>query len=90
MLNRSKFKQERSLVNFVCKLFGEVVVFVIDRFCEIHVFPLVDVEVLEFVFAFAYPDFVLFVVLESLVHSAWGDGYRLRAACNCMRSSMML
>jgi hypothetical protein len=33
---------------------------------------------------------VLLVVVQALVDSMWNGMYRLRAACNCRRSSMML
>jgi len=80
----------QSLIDFIGKLLRKMIVLVIYRFREVHIFPLVDVEVLKLVFTFAHPDFVYFVVFQALVHSAWRDAYKLRAACNCIRSSIIL
>jgi|JI10StandDraft_1071094.scaffolds.fasta_scaffold1515285_1 hypothetical protein len=80
----------KSIFGPVCKVFLGVVVIIDDRFVEVHVLPLVDVEILEFAVFLANPHLVSLVVVETLPHPEYRQMYKLRPACNWRRSSITL
>ena len=62
-------KSRQSIGCSLCEIFLSIVVIINDILIEFHEFPLIDVEVLEFLIFFTNPYFIPLVIIEALIHS---------------------
>lgn len=79
-----------SIIGPISEILFSVIIIIIHRLVEVHIFPFGNIEVLKFVVLLPYPYLMQFMIIHPLIDSAYIKRYRLLAACNCTLSSMIL